>query len=275
MKVIDFLKSESEKLELPENYYHGLYLPEKFALPDSILVFFSRWGVSEEQYHGRYQLVIPFAPVIYCVEKFRYELQPGMGLLLAPWQKHNHLPGSENILCERLLITFELPCQQYYLPDSHLVELSDKAENILTELLECYRERRTVELAWHLTELLKELSGKSVEVNEQRLSELTAGTLGLIAKNIRNALDIQFLADSLGISASHLRMIFRKDMGVSIGKYISEQRMILACMLLQNSDLSILQIAENCGFASICAFSHFFKNKTGVSPAEFRKTPVS
>ena len=91
-------KSESEKLELPENYYHGLYLPEKFALPDSILVFFSRWGVSEEQYHGRYQLVIPFAPVIYCVEKFRYELQPGMGLLLAPWQKHNHLPGSENIL---------------------------------------------------------------------------------------------------------------------------------------------------------------------------------
>lgn len=275
MKVIDFLKSESEKLELPENYYHGLYLPEKFALPDSILVFFSRWGVSEEQYHGRYQLVIPFAPVIYCVEKFRYELQPGMGLLLAPWQKHNHLPGSENILCERLLITFELPCQQYYLPDSHLVELSDKAENILTELLECYRERRTVELAWHLTELLKELSGKSVEVNEQRLSELTAGTLGLIAKNIRNALDIQFLADSLGISASHLRMIFRKDMGVSIGKYISEQRMILACMLLQNSDQSILQIAENCGFASICAFSHFFKNKTGVSPAEFRKTPVS
>ncbi|MBQ9787225.1 MAG: helix-turn-helix transcriptional regulator [Lentisphaeria bacterium] len=271
MKVIDFLKSECEKLELPENYYHGLCMPEKFALPDSILVFFSRFGVSEAQYHGRYQLVIPFAPVIYCVETIRYELQPGMGLLLEPWQKHNHLPGSENILCERLLITFELPCQQYYLPDSHLVELSGKAENILTELLECYREQRTVKLAWHLTELLKELSDKSIEVNEKRLSALTAHALGLIAKNIHNALDIQFLADQLDISASHLRMIFRKEMGVSIGKYISEQRMILACMQLQNSNLPIQQIAEKCGFASICAFSHFFKNKTGFSPAEFRK----
>lgn len=271
MKVIDFLKSECEKLELPENYYHGLCMPEKFALPDSILVFFSRFGVSEAQYHGRYQLVIPFAPVIYCVETIRYELQPGMGLLLEPWQKHNHLPGSENILCERLLITFELPCPQYYLPDSQLVELSGKAENILTELLECYRERRTVKLAWHLTELLKELSDKSIEVNEKRLSALTAHALGLIAKNIHNALDIQFLADQLDISASHLRMIFRKEMGVSIGKYISEQRMILACMQLQNSNLPIQQIAEKCGFASICAFSHFFKNKTGFSPAEFRK----
>ena len=128
IKVIDFLKTECEKLELPENYYHGLCMPENFALPDSILVFFSRWGVSEEQYHGRYQLVIPFAPVIYCVEQFRYELQPGTGLLLEPWQKHNHLPGSENVLCERLLITFSLPSPQSYLPAGHQAVLSPRAE---------------------------------------------------------------------------------------------------------------------------------------------------
>ena len=40
---------------------------------------------------------------------------------------------------------------------------------------------------------------------------------------------------------------------------------MLACMQLQNRDLPIQQIAENCGFTSICAFSHFFKNKTGFS----------
>ena len=271
MKVIDSIKNESEKLELPDNYYHGQCLPEKFELPDSILLFFARWGVSEEQYHGRYQLVIPFTPVVYCVEKFRYELRPGIGLYLEPWQKHSHQLSSENILCEGLLITFELSSTQHYLPDSHLVEISEKAENILTELLVCYREHRTVELAWHLVELLNELSKKSIQAKEQKLSEVTAKILGLIAKNISNAMDIQFLADQLGISASHLRMIFRKDMGVSIGKYISEQRRMLACMQLQNSDLPIQQITENCGFASICAFSHFFKNKTGLSPAEFRK----
>jgi AraC-like DNA-binding protein len=271
MKVIDFIKNKSEKLELPDNYYHGLCLPENFALPNSILLFFARWGVSEEQYHGRYQLVIPFDPVIYCVEKFRYELKSGIGLFLEPWQKHSHQLSSENILCERLLITFTLPIKQFYLPDSHLVEISERAENILIKLLDCYREHRTTELAWHLAELLNELSEKKIEAKEQKLSELTAKSLGLIAKNIGNAMDIQFLADQLGISTSHLRMIFRKDMGWSIGKYIAEQRRMLACMQLQNRDLPIQQIAENCGFTSICAFSHFFKNKTGFSPAEFRK----
>lgn len=271
MKVIDFLRSESEKLELPENYFHGLCLPEKFALPDSILLFFSRWGVSEEQFHSRYSLVIPFAPVVYCVENFRYELSPGMGLLLLPWQRHNHLPGSEEMLCERLLITFDLPVSQHYLPDSPLLELSGKAMELLKTLLQCYREHRVTELSWSLAILLKELSGKRLALPEQRLAELTTGALKIITKNMAQALDIQFIADQLNISVSHLRMVFRKDMHISIGKYIADQRLLLACMQLKNSDLPIQQIAENCGFSSICAFSHFFKNKSGISPAEFRK----
>lgn len=271
MKIIDFLKAESENLELPENYFRGLCLPERFALPDSILLFFSRWGVRDEYIHGRYQLVVPFSPVIYCVEKSRYELTSGMGLLLSPWQKHSHLHCSENILCERLLVTFELPSSQSYLPDSPLFALSDKAMEYLEMLLEDYRSRRMPELSWGLTMLLKELSGKTIPVAEQSLSELTAGALALINKNIRTVLDIPSVADQLRISASHLRMVFRRDMGISIGKYIAEQRLHLACVLLQNQHLSIQAIAENCGFASLCAFSHFFKKEMGVSPALFRR----
>lgn len=271
MKVIEFLKKSGGELELPENYYHGLCLPEKFALPDSILLFFVKWGVSEEQAHSRYSLVIPLAPMIYCVENFRYELSPGMGLLLLPWQKHHHLPGSEGRLCERLLITFELPSSQCYLPDSPLLELSETAQEMLKKLLRIYRERRITELSLTLAVLLNELSGKMVPVAEQRLTELTAESLKIISKNMKSALDIQFIADLLDISVSHLRMVFRKDMGVSIGKYIAEQRLLLACTLLKNSESGIQQIAENCGFASVCAFSHFFKNKTGLSPMTFRK----
>ncbi len=271
MKVMDFLKKSSREIELPENYFHGLCLPEKFALPDSILLFLAEWGVSAKQEHSRYLLVIPFAPVIYCVENFRYELSPGMGLLLQPWQKHHHLPGSEGILCERLLITFELPSHQDYLPDSPLFELSDTAQEMLKKLLCIYRERRVAELSWHLAMLLNELSGKMLPVVEQRLTELTAESLKIISENMRSPLDIQFIADQLNISVSHLRMVFRKDMGVSIGQYIAEQRMQLACTLLKNRELTIRKIAENCGFASVCAFSHFFKNKTGISPMTFRK----
>lgn len=270
MKIIDSIKSASEKLAMPENYFHGLCLPEGFALPDNILMFYSRWGVSAEQAHGRYQLVIPFSPVIYCVEQSRYELDAGMALFLSPWQKHNHLPGSEKVLCERLIITFALPSPQRYLPGYQLLEFSEAARRHTAEMLQCYAQRNLPALAWNLMRLLQELTGNATAPQEKKLSELTVNCLALITRNLRNAPDIQFLADKLKISASHLRMTFRRDMGIGIGKFIADQRLLAACVQLQNHELSIQQIADNCGFASISAFCHFFKNKTGLSPRHFR-----
>jgi len=270
MKIIDFLKAGSEKLVLPENYYHGWCLPDNFALPDSILMFFARWGVSDEQVHGRYQLVIPFAPVIYFVENSRYELQRGLGLLLSPWQKHNHMPDSEKVLCERLIITFELPTAQDYLPGDQLVELSDTAMEYAAEMLTLYRQHQMPELSWQLVKLLKELSGRMSSNYEKKISEATSRSLSIISKNIGSALDIQFIADELQLSASYLRMIFRKDMGISIGRYIAEQRGILACCQLLDTDLSIQQISENSELEKIYANSHFLKNKIDKSPQEFR-----
>jgi AraC-like DNA-binding protein len=50
-----------------------------------------------------------------------------------------------------------------------------------------------------------------------------------------------------------------------------EKRIEKAKEMLLYESYSIGEIAENCGFASIYAFSRAFKNIIGVAPSDFKK----
>lgn len=42
--------------------------------------------------------------------------------------------------------------------------------------------------------------------------------------------------------------------------------------LLRNADLEIKEVARKAGFASQSSFSRFFRQQTGMSPSEYRRT---
>ena len=270
MDIIRSVYSKTRELENPANYFSGQMLPAQFALPDNILAFFPRWSEPSEQHHRRYVLVLPFDKVIYCVEQSRFELKQGLGLLIHPWQRHNHLSGDRKQLCERLLITFELPEAQGYLPSSPVVFVHETAWKEIRRFLLLYHEGNAIELAWQLLKILKCLAGTPVVAAHQQLSETTTKAIRYVQGHIGEMMNIFRIASALNISPSHLRMLFRKEMHISLGKYINAQKAQKACYLLENTSLPIQEIAEECGYASIYAFSHFFKNTLSISPNHFR-----
>lgn len=79
------------------------------------------------------------------------------------------------------------------------------------------------------------------------------------------------LSQSLGYSESHLRSQFKGAMGLSLGRFILELRLAKAKKLLWESDWTVSHIAENCGYASLYAFSHAFKVHNRLSPKEYRQ----
>ncbi|MEO0278133.1 MAG: helix-turn-helix domain-containing protein [candidate division WOR-3 bacterium] len=86
-------------------------------------------------------------------------------------------------------------------------------------------------------------------------------------------INLNFLAEQFGYSASYLSKLFAKHVGVSPGRYLIELRMNRAKYLLKNCrDLSVKQIAEAVGYPDPCYFSRMFKKFTGKSPQEFRET---
>lgn len=83
-------------------------------------------------------------------------------------------------------------------------------------------------------------------------------------------LGVDELAEGLYTSRSKLCAVFKAETGESLGAYIRRRRTERAEDLLGNSSLSVAQIAELLGFAQQAAFTHAFKQATGLSPSAWR-----
>lgn len=80
------------------------------------------------------------------------------------------------------------------------------------------------------------------------------------------------IAQSLGISYSRFRKLFKDYYGISPGQYILQIRTAHAKELLTNSDLQIQEIAWQTGFDNPDYFSTAFVRITGQTPKEYRET---
>lgn len=85
-------------------------------------------------------------------------------------------------------------------------------------------------------------------------------------------LTAESLASQLNISTSYLYRLFSDNLGISPHTAILNRRIVAARSMLINTDLSLNEIAYNCGFNSQAYFSDCFKrHNDGISPKDFRK----
>lgn len=80
------------------------------------------------------------------------------------------------------------------------------------------------------------------------------------------------LARKYGFSPSYLSHLFKKITGTSVMGYLLACRLAAAKRLLAQSDRSVSEIADDCGFSDHSDFSRCFKQSVGITPSEFRKT---
>jgi len=73
------------------------------------------------------------------------------------------------------------------------------------------------------------------------------------------------------VSTSQLRRLFHLHMGATPRTFLRNQRLVRAQRLMQESDLSLQQIAEACGFFDAYHFSREFKRVVGQSPSAWRE----
>lgn len=78
------------------------------------------------------------------------------------------------------------------------------------------------------------------------------------------------IAEDSGITLRHWNRLFSAYTGMPPGEYQAECRLKLARHLLRSSDLSIKEIAEQCGFEYSSDFIRFFKKHTKMTPHRFR-----
>jgi AraC-like DNA-binding protein len=82
---------------------------------------------------------------------------------------------------------------------------------------------------------------------------------------------VQDYAEAQSLHPNYLSNVIKIKTGKPIGTWIAEKTISEAKSLLQNSAISIKEIAYRLGFGESTHFSNYFKKHSGLSPVLFRK----
>jgi AraC family transcriptional regulator len=94
--------------------------------------------------------------------------------------------------------------------------------------------------------------------------------LEYIEAHLSESLHLSALAQINDMSESHFSRSFKKSTSIAPHQYVLNRRVEKAKHLLQQSQLSILEIALECGFAHPGHLSRHFKRIVGTTPRQFR-----
>jgi AraC family transcriptional regulator of arabinose operon len=93
----------------------------------------------------------------------------------------------------------------------------------------------------------------------------------LVNANFNQNFDFNSLAETLNLSPSRLRHLFKTETGTSFIKYLRLVRMRRAKHLLETSFLSVKETARRVGITDATHFVRDFEKEFGLSPDRYRK----
>jgi len=93
-----------------------------------------------------------------------------------------------------------------------------------------------------------------------------------IEVSYNNPISTADCAKMLNFSLAHFCHTFKNATGKSFLQYLNEYRIFKSMTLLKETDLSIVQIASECGFEDSGYYTRCFKKITGISPSLVRRT---
>lgn len=95
-------------------------------------------------------------------------------------------------------------------------------------------------------------------------------TVAYIQDHFDQNINLKMLAGAIGMNPSYFCRLFQKEIGYSPYQYIIRQRVEKAKTMLKQRDVSIGDIALQCGFASHSHLDRHFLKLVGITPRDYR-----
>ena len=121
----------------------------------------------------------------------------------------------------------------------------------------------------HITQLVKTQpninQSLSLSPSQKKVNEI----ISYIQEHVRENLTISELAEHFFLHPDYLARLFKQHAHVSIGRYLTLQKITTAQELLRNG-ATVAEAAENLGFSSYAYFFKTFQRVSGISPSRYR-----
>lgn len=208
-----------------------------------------------------------------------YEIKPNRLFLMHPQQVHNWSYSKKSkgyILVIDKHFIHEFPWE---LLNTVVYDLSAKDIQLLKPIFENLIEEsnRNDKLSEktiasgisYLSFQLKRLSANLAQ-NDRKKSKTILKFSKLVSDTISENLSVKDYADKLHLTVDKLNEICKKSYGQNPKTIILDKKITEAKRLLYFTDLSVKEIAFQLGFEDSSYFSRIFKQKTKLSPTDFK-----
>lgn len=102
-------------------------------------------------------------------------------------------------------------------------------------------------------------------------SDLVQQARRIMQEHLDAGIEVEAIATQVGVGYTRLLEIFRQYTGLTPYQYFLQLRMHRAKELLQNTGLSIKEVAALMNFENQYYFARLFRKKTGMSPSQWRR----
>jgi len=114
---------------------------------------------------------------------------------------------------------------------------------------------------------------RQIGKDEQSYSLNTANRIiDYISKNLDKALNCTSISAALGYHPNYVNSVIRTACGVNLHTYIDKRKINESLHYLEETDISITEIAYLLGYSSSSHFCKVFNRITGMTPTAFRKS---
>ncbi len=132
-----------------------------------------------------------------------------------------------------------------------------------------------LEVAKQLVVFMKRQGGQSqfstTLARQHVIDHVIKDTLNWVTQNPDKDLSMETLASQSRMSERNFARVFKKEIGMTPGKYIEKMRVEIATNLIEASNNNLQQIATRSGFLSEEKMRRAFKRQLGVLPHVYRK----
>lgn len=246
--------------------------------------------MSQTHYHNDYEL-------LYVCENSRtikigdnyYVLDKNNVALIPPFIPHATYPG--NFLPQRrICINFRpefindiqktipinlLACYKTEKPIISIKSFSDEFYNCISTMENKTSEPSTTPKnralsLMRLCELLLMLSNTASTGSND--GDIFYDIIKFAEENFNQKISLDLLAKKFYLDPYAISRNFNKITGLTLPKYMKTIRVIHAKQKLSSTDMSLTDIATYCGFNSLVDFDRVFKQDTGMTPLQYRKS---
>lgn len=121
-----------------------------------------------------------------------------------------------------------------------------------------------------LGEITNSFYKTTFKLHDVQHGDALARAIRYIHQNYNEDVSMEDVSHIAALSYSYFSRIFKKEVGVNFNDYLTHIRIEKSKKILISCDISLLEIAQKCGFKDQSYYSKAFKKVTGMSPGKFR-----